>query len=113
MNETVKDVLMTDRRCMERFSLDLPATVLSVTPHVDMPESQLRTVDVSSAGAFVATSSPFPTGTRMLLELRLPVSGKKIHGRVKVKARVVRSVREGMAVCFDDDYQILPSAGNW
>ncbi len=97
---------------MQRFSLDLPATVLSVTPHVDMVEPRLRTVDISSAGAFVATSSPFPTGTRMLLELQLPGRGKQGHGLVKVKARVVRSVREGMGVCFDDDYQILSSAGN-
>ncbi|OPX19258.1 MAG: hypothetical protein BZ151_10215 [Desulfobacca sp. 4484_104] len=103
---------MADRRRLERFSLDLPTTVLSVTPHVDIAESRLRTVDISSAGAFVATSSPFPTGTRMLLELQLPGHEKLGHGLVKVKARVVRSVREGMGVCFDDDYQILPSAGN-
>ena len=99
------------RRRMERFDLRLPAQI-RVTGVDTNEEIQLQTRDICAGGAFFQTNVPLPVGTRVDLDLTLPLDElKKLQGkraRIVVTGAVVRCQEDGIAVCFEDNYKILP-----
>ena len=73
----------------------------------------LQTSDICSGGAFFRTTQTLPEGTQVKIDLILPLDRMKDlidHSRanVKVNGTVVRSGSAGMAICFYEDYQIMP-----
>ena len=101
-----------DIRKMERFELDLPAQ-LSVSDSANKIDPvRLQTIDISAGGAFFRTSSPMPIGTSVKVEVIISLDElKKLKGKracVIVSGAVVRTDVDGMAVSFDERYQILP-----
>ena len=101
-----------DRRKTERYSLEIIANI-SASSLEDMEERthvSLKTVDISSGGAFFKTSHPLPEGSKLEIELYLPLDQlKTIKGnrvRINVSGKVIRTMQEGMVVCFDDNYDI-------
>ena len=101
------------QRKMERFSLELPAQ-MSVAGAGDSPDFTAVTSDVSAGGAFFHTDKPLPIGTRMNVDLILPLDElKQLEGKrasIKVKGAVVRIGSKGMAISFDGKYHISPLA---
>jgi len=106
---------MKERRSLKRFSLRLPARVVSAGGAEQ--GAQLETRDISSKGAFLYTPQPVLEGAAVMLELNLPVEKFKQllleSGNVKLKIAgvVVRIEPEGMAVRFDRKYEIIPDTG--
>ena len=98
-------------RKMERFHLRLPATVQ--VPGESEPFI-LQTENVCAGGAFLNTESPLPVGTDVQLDLTLSLNDlKKVDGnrvRINVSGSVVRSDDSGMAISFDENYRMIPSA---
>jgi hypothetical protein len=107
---------MADTRRLERFDLEMPATIESLTS--DQEEKALLTLlttNISSGGAYFHTTQPLPEGTQVKIDLVLPLDKlrklKEEHKKayIKVTGKVLRTEAEGMAVCFDEDYQIMGS----
>ena len=99
-----------ESRKLERFSLKLPATLSADCFSHKSEAVKLQTVDISSGGAFFHTESPMPMGTAVEIEVIVPLDElKKLKGkraRIMVTGAVVRSETQGMAICFDEKYQI-------
>ena len=106
---------MAEKRMLERFDLVLPAAIELL--HEDRKERMvnLMTTNVCSGGAYFHTTQPLPEGTQVKIDLVLPLDKlrklKKEHKKafIKVTGKVLRTESEGMAICFDKDYQITGS----
>jgi hypothetical protein len=70
----------------------------------------MRTCNISSAGAYLATRSPLPEGTRMTIEMIVRHTAKTgdepVGSCISLRGMVVRVNESGMAVEFDEQYQI-------
>ena len=102
----------SENRAMERFSLQLLARVSLLGEEQDQEAIELLTRNVSAGGAFFETDHPLPVGTKLKIELILPLKKiKKVKGEkalVRIIGSIVRTESKGMAMSFDKDYQILP-----
>jgi hypothetical protein len=103
---------MNERRKMERFSLQLLARVSVRGEGEGQHDIELLTKNISAGGAFIQTPGSLPIGTRLNIEVLLPIGEiKKVKGEmalIKVTGSVIRIDEKGMAISFDEDYQILP-----
>ena len=114
-NASHSEEKMSNQRKVERFDLELPATIELL--EVDQKERvyNLLTKNVCSGGAYFHTLEPLPEGTQVKIDLVLPLDKlKKLKDEyrqayIKVTGKVLRSESEGMAICFDDDFQIIGS----
>jgi hypothetical protein len=73
----------------------------------------LNTKDVSAGGAYFRTKKALPEGTRVRVDIILPLDRLRrlkdtCKGLIKVTGTVLRSEPTGMAVCFDEGYLITP-----
>ncbi len=103
------------KRKLERFSLKLPARIV-VNDNGNGAENgslDAITSDISAGGAFFYTDTPLPVGTQMQVDLVLPLDElKKVKGKkakIRVKGAVIRTGKQGMAICFDKKYRITPA----
>ena len=113
-----------DRRDQERFSLRLPTKVMAESRTGSTPLLEFVTADISAGGAFIATSRPLPIASKVRLEiflsleelsqLRFVLARESLKGwqgeRAWVTATgvVIRVEDSGVAVIFDQNYQISP-----
>ncbi len=99
-----------DERKLERFTLELAATISITGEEGTEKNLEFNTSDISAGGAFFNTEKPLPVGTEMKLDMILPLDKlKKLKGRqakIEVTGAVVRIDQEGMAVSFKKGYQI-------
>ena len=105
-------MIESDRRKMERFDLKLP-TKLHWTGKDKKQESiELITSNVCAGGAYLITKNPLPNGTHVKMNLTLQ-SDKLYELRsrlliIDVSGSVIRTDHNGMAICFDRNYNIIP-----
>jgi hypothetical protein len=107
-----QDRIMDDQRAFERFELRVPATLGIEGPEREKEDISLLTSNICAGGAFFQTEEPLPQGTRVRMEFTLSIDKLKemlaSHCRIKVRGEVVRTDASGIAVCFDEDYEIMP-----
>jgi len=109
---------MLDKRKVERFELKVQARIEGLGRKKDRDILDLITSDLCSGGAFFHTDQSLPEGTKVKIDLVLPLGGlKKMileydHAYIRVTGKVVRRESRGMAVCFNKDYSIHPWKGN-
>ena len=102
---------MQERRKFERFQLRLPGKIETVAIRRRKETSELFTDDVSAGGAFFPTDHPLPLGTQVQLQLILAnerirqLTGEE--GCMRLEGTVVRSEPTGMAISFDENYDIV------
>jgi hypothetical protein len=107
---------MKERRKLKRFDLRLPATIELLTPDKEHKLVKLLTSNICAGGAYFHTTQPLPEGTEVQIDLVLlfdklrRVREKYKQAYVKVTGRVLRSESEGMAICFDKEYEIMGAA---
>jgi hypothetical protein len=104
---------MKERRKLERFDFEVPARIEGLISEQGNESCDLSTSNICAGGAFFRTSDPLPQGTKVKMNLVLPLDRIRElvgHDRVNVKVEgtVLRSGPSGMAVAFNQDYQILP-----
>jgi len=104
---------MKERRKLERFDFEVPTQIEGVISDENGQTCDLSTSNICAGGAFFRTADPLPEGTRVKMQLVLPLDRIKElvgHDRVNVRVEgtVIRCGSTGMAVCFNEDYQILP-----
>jgi hypothetical protein len=102
---------VADERKIERFDLNLKALVLISDQKGASKSQSMRTRDISARGVFLLTDTPMPEGTRVKIDMVLPLDElKKIGGKalIKTSGKVLRRETGGMAICFDGKSKILP-----
>ena len=104
---------MKERRKLERFHFEVPARIEGSISGQGDQDCDLSTSNICAGGAFFRTSDPLPKGTKVKMNLVLPLDRIRElvgHDRVNVRVEgtVLRSGPSGMAVSFNEDYQILP-----
>jgi len=106
---------MKEKRRLERFDLELPATIELLTSDQEKSLLNLLTINICSGGAYFHTTQTLPEGTQVKIDLILPLDKLRRlkddckQAYIKVTGTVLRSESEGMAICFDEDYQLLGS----
>ena len=102
---------MKDKRNYQRFDLRLSARIIADgSRHGEVID--VVTDDVSAGGAFLHTTRSIAVGEQVILVLT--VGSKKLkeltgaQGLLKVVGKVVRCTVEGMAICFCEEYELLP-----
>lgn len=109
---------MKEKRTLQRFDLEIPAKIESMTSDQEKRLLNLLTSNICSGGAFFHTTQPLPEGTQVKIDLVLPLDKLKQlkddckQAYIMVTGRVLRSESEGMAILFDKDYLIRPGGVN-
>lgn len=117
-------MVQENRREQERFSLSLQTKIMAESRTGVTPLLEFVTADISSGGAFVATSRPLPMASKVRLEffLSLEELGKlrfilaedslkawqSERAWVTATGVVIRVEDNGVAVIFDQNYQVSP-----
>ena len=115
------------KRLQERFSMSLPVKVSTNSDSGPELQYESVTANISSGGAFIETSEPLPIACKVHLEFPVSFADLKklrfvlsldllrqFEGEpvwVHVTGVVIRHEDNGMAIIFDDDYQLSPLRG--
>ena len=102
----------SERRKMERFSLELPAKLMWSFKDRKHESLELMTSNICAGGAFFKTQKPLSMGTDVKVNLILHLDKIQKRGSkrsiIDVSGSVIRTDNKGMAICFDKRYKILP-----
>lgn len=105
---------MKERRKLERFSLQIPATIEVIDQGQRKAKVEVVTSNICAGGAYFQTTNPLPKGTQIKIDLLLTLQKLKElkveydQAYIKVTGTVLRTESQGMAVRFDEDYEIRP-----
>jgi hypothetical protein len=103
---------MGERRHLERFNLVVPARLVVHNSRRKKIVYETNTCNISSGGAFFKTNKTLPEGTKVELDFVIPVEKLQltpgVSSFVKVSGKVIRSDHEGIAICFESSYEIMP-----
>ncbi len=101
-----------ERRQMERFFLELPAFFTVKNTAGEKQLCEFRTRNICAGGAYFDTEKSLSIGTEATLDIKLPVKSRQVstnrQTHIIIEGKVVRSEQKGMAIRFNEDYQILP-----
>jgi hypothetical protein len=113
-----------DQRLQQRFSMELPVRVLTGTEADLNVQFESVIANISSGGAFIATDDPLPVSSKVYLEFLISIQElkqlkfilsletlRRFEGKpvwAKASGVIIRHERNGMAIIFDDDYQLSP-----
>ena len=102
---------MENRRVYERFDLEVPARI-AVVGSGQAGELSLKTSNICAGGAFFVTTDLLPEGTKVTMDLILSIEKLEkmldSYCRIKVDGEVIRKESRGIAIRFDEDYEIMP-----
>jgi PilZ domain len=114
----------SDKRIQERFSLNLQARISYRHSEDQLPVIDTVAANISSGGAFLRTSHPFPMAAKVQVEFLVSFddlkrlkfilsveSLKNLTGKhlwVSATAIVIRREADGIGIIFDTDYQFTP-----
>ncbi len=102
-----------ERRKMERFPLKLEACLSADDKKGAPAVLKLQTENVCAGGAYLMSGNVLPVGTDVNVDILLPLgkfknmAGKNSH--IKVTGAIVRTCEDGMAILFNEKFQILSS----
>lgn len=101
-----------EKRIMERFDLDIPSVVSVHAGNGQKEILELRTSNICAGGVFFKTEQPLAVGTEVKIELLISLDElKKLETSktiIRVTGEVIRSEKQGMAICFENNYRIEP-----
>ena len=102
----------SDRRKVERFDLELPAKLTWTGKDKEPKSIELMTSNICAGSAFFKTNKPLTVGTDVKLAVILLLAKfKNVKDKISyidVSGSVTRTDQQGMAICFDKKYEILP-----
>ena len=101
-----------ERRKMERFSMEIPATLTLSIGDRKQKSLELMTSNICSGGAFFKIEKPLSVGTNVKIDIILPLNkfknGNRKRSLINVSGSVIRADQKGMAICFDKKYRLSP-----
>jgi hypothetical protein len=105
--------IMDDKRKFERFDITAPARLEILKPGEKTEKMLLESRDLSAGGVFIKTPKSLPEGFPVKVEIFLHFQEPEIQlppsdnaTVIVVTGQVIRSTDEGMAIRFNDDYDI-------
>ena len=124
MSKPSQNSSFIDQRLQQRFSMKLPVRVLTGTETDLQVQFEGVIANISSGGAFIATDNPLPVSSKVYLEFLISIEElqklkfilsletlRRFEGKpvwAKASGVIIRHERSGMAIIFDDDYQLSP-----
>ncbi|MBT8362655.1 MAG: hypothetical protein HKP41_00085 [Desulfobacterales bacterium] len=118
------DKYRPEQRLNERFSMLLPVRISTQGSGGKEVFFESITANISSGGVFISTTDPLPVASKVYLEflidfedlkkLRFILSFESLRNYqgkpvwVNVSGIVIRHQEDGMAIIYDDDYQLSP-----
>jgi hypothetical protein len=96
---------VVERRKLERFDLRLAAKIECLGQKKRV--HNLLTRNISAGGAFLETTGEFPENSRVRIDFVVPTGVL-----VNIAGAVMRSEPTGIAVRFDNEYQLTPLQKN-
>ena len=124
MSKPSQDSSFIDQRLQQRFSMELPVRVLTGTETDLKIHFEGVIANISSGGAFIATGNPLPVSSKVYLEFLISLQElkklkfilsletlRRFEGKpvwAKASGVIIRHENNGMAIIFDDDYQLSP-----
>ncbi|MFH1081645.1 MAG: PilZ domain-containing protein [Pseudomonadota bacterium] len=103
---------MNDKRKFERFDITAPARIEILKPGENGGKILLETHNLSAGGIFIKSARLLPEGSPVKMEILLHFSEPETQTPpdsatvIVVTGHIIRSTDEGMAICFNDDYDI-------
>jgi c-di-GMP-binding flagellar brake protein YcgR len=113
-----------ERREQERFSFRLQTKIMAESGTGITPLLEFVTADISASGAFIETSRPLPIASKVRMEfflsleelarLRFLLAKESLkvwqseRAWVTATGVVIRAEQNGVAVIFDQNYQVFP-----
>ena len=104
---------MPERRRFHRYDLQLEANISVYQDHMFQKTEKGKTRNISSGGAFIQTSSRYPLGISLYLEVYLPVQSQARNpqvSKIQGQGRVIRNSSQGFAISFDQECDLVPAA---
>ena len=94
----------------DRYAVELTSFLLIIDEQETVSVESV-TKDISAGGAFFETGRPIASGTEVKVDLVMPISKLRMmranRAHIKVSGVVTRTDKDGIAVCFDKNYQIV------
>jgi len=106
---------MANKRKFDRFDIVATARIENLTPGVQEEKILLESLNLSAGGVLVKSDQLLPDGCPVKVEIFLhsPATDAQEQPNcatvITVSGRVIRTTAEGMAICFNDDYNIISS----
>jgi len=108
-------MVMEEKRTYERFDLKVPIKIKLDKPETDEGEFIFTTNNICAGGAFFHTEKQIPEGMKVNLDFVISIDKLKefvnSQCRIIVSGEVIRRDSTGMAVRFEEDYEIIPLKG--
>ena len=106
---------MVERRKFERYELAVPVKIETLARTAKKKKISLKTANVCAGGAYFHTDLALTEGTKVQLDLLLSYDSLRTfrsprNARIRILGTVTRSLRDGMAIRFSEDYVIAPIA---
>ena len=124
MPKTSQNSKFIDQRLQERFSMELPVRVSTGTDSDLTVQFEAVIANISSGGAFIGTDNPLPVSSKVFLEFLISLQElkklkfilsletlrrfKSNQAWIRASGVIIRHESNGMAIIFDDDYQLTP-----
>jgi hypothetical protein len=97
---------------MERFSLEISATITFNNGDRKQKSLELMTSNICSGGAFFKIEKPLSTWTHVKIDIILSLNkfknGNRKRSLINVSGLVIRTDKKGMAISFDKKYRLSP-----
>ncbi|RPH53020.1 MAG: PilZ domain-containing protein [Desulfobacteraceae bacterium] len=103
---------MADKRKYERFELKIPSRIEISTQKGEVEILDIETNSLSAGGIFFKCGKTLPEGSQIKMEIALHFEELKTpadpDGTMVITAsgHVLRSGHEGVAICFNEDFDI-------
>jgi hypothetical protein len=103
---------MEERRKRERFNLIIPTRLVLTNNEKEAEVVEINTCNISAGGVYFRTQQSIPEGTKVSISFVLPIEKlARVLGAksfVQIRGKVIRADMEGVAVSFNNNYEILP-----
>ena len=103
-----------ERRNNDRLLLEVPVMVSTIDEKGKEKTIELMTSNISSGGAFMKSDHPLEVGTAVKMDIILSFGEDRFRknkktSHIDIGGSVIRTERNGMAVCFNTQYKISAS----
>jgi len=109
---------MADKRKFERFELNVPSRIEFLTQDGEVEILDIETNSLSAGGVFFKYGGAIPKGSKVKMEISLQFEELKTpaepEGTIVIAAtgHVLRSGSEGVAICFNENFDISTTLSN-
>jgi len=112
-------MLMAEKRKFDRFELNIPSRIEISTPDGESELLDIETNSLSAGGMFFKCRKTFPKGCHVKVEIALHFDELKASANpdgtliITATGHVLRSGPEGMAITFNEDFDISTSLSSF